>query len=123
MNFGKCNLVLWVFCIIKCYLAYFVKIQCNPPTLWVKACRPFFKSSNISNTFFLPFFLSSFLPFFRAPYPRGGMFTSPLAPLLATGSRISFVPGRPRNSFFRCQFSYRFWMTFCSLFDHPKLQK
>ena len=63
------------------------------PTLRVRACRTFFKSSNpqIFKLSFIPFFLSSFLLFFLFPdlLPPGGRFTSPLTPpLLATSSRI-----------------------------------
>ena len=55
---------------------------CSPPTLRVRASRPFLKSSNISFflSFFLPFFFSTFLPnlllargeVYRPPYPPPG---------------------------------------------------
>ena len=89
---------------------------CDPPTLRIKACRtpPFLQLCMSS---FLSFFLSSFLPYFRTFYPRG-RFTSPLGevylpPYPPPGHQLAtlFPNRRPRNLFFRCQFSHRFLMT------------
>jgi hypothetical protein len=90
----------------------FIKIWCfvsqNPPTHRVGACRPF-PVRQIFNCSFLPSFLSSFLLFFLSsepPTPRGEIYLPPFTPLLATSSLQLFVPGPPRNLFFRCQFSH-----------------
>ena len=64
-------------------------IHLNPPTLQVRACRAFFKSSRLQ--MILSSFLSFFLPFFfssEPPTPRGEVYlpftlpwTPPLSPM------------------------------------------
>ena len=85
-----------------------------------RACRPFppFYLLSFLPSSLLPFFMSSFLPFFRTSYPQGS-----LTPLLAPARDTLWHSGLLGSYFFRCQFSYRFLMSFCLLFDHLKRQK
>ena len=64
---------------------------------------------------------SFFLPFFLYSDPPGGRFASTLTPSWPPARCIISQSDLLEAYFFRCQFSYQFFMTFSLLCDPPKI--
>ena len=88
-----------------------------------RACRPPRLPTYLPYllTFLLPFFLSSFLPLFRTS--QGGGLPPPLPPSWHKPGMLSGTRTSSEASFFDEKNSHHVLMSFCRLFDHPKLQK